>query len=307
MKTIVKLGVLTTVIVLSFYSCKQASEQEQDAVSEEVVTESIPSNEKALSANSSNPELPPRKFVRTADVKFKVKNVPHATYSIENATTKFGGFVTHSNLQSTVSETFKTKISQDSTLETTKFKVENNITIRVPNTKMDTVLQTISKQIAFLDYRVINADDVSLKMISNQLAQDRSHQHEKRLENDIDIKGKKLNQIVDAENQLNNQKESNDTKKIENLAMQDQVNFSTLTLQIYQPETLKQEMIVSEKSSTDYRSNIGFQIIESLKTGWFILETIIAFVLQLWSLLLIGFLAFFLYKKYNTKRSLKSI
>ncbi len=307
MKTIVKLGVLTTVIVLSFYSCKQASEQEQHAVSEEVVTESIPSNEKALTANSSNPELPPRKFVRTADVKFKVKNVPHATYAIENATTKFGGFVTHSNLQSTVSKTFKTKISQDSTLETTKFKVENNITIRVPNIKMDTVLNSISKQIGFLDYRVIKADDVSLKMVSNQLSQERISKHEKRLENDIDTKGKKLHQIVDAENQLASQKEANDSKKIENLAYQDQVNYSTLTLQIYQPETLKQEMVISEKSSTDFRPNIGFQIIESLKTGWFILETIIAFVLQLWSLLFIGCTVFFLYKRFGKKSVLKSI
>jgi Domain of unknown function (DUF4349) len=307
MKTIVKLGVLTTVTVLSFYSCKQASEQEQHAVSEEASTELNSSDSKSIASTNSTSQLPQRKFVRTADIKFKVKNVPQATYAIENTTAKFGGFVTQSNLQSTVSETFNTQINQDSTLETTKYKVENNITIRVPNTKMDTVLHTISKQIGFLDYRVIKADDVSLKMLSNQMTQDRSNQHEKRLENDIDTKGKKLHQIVDAENQLASQKEVNDIKKIENLAYQDQVNYSTLTLQIYQPETLKQEMVISEKSSTDFRPNIGFQILESLKTGWYILETIIAFVLQLWSLFLIGCIAFFLYKRFGKKIVLKSI
>ncbi len=307
MKTIVKFGVLTTVAVLTFYSCKQANYEKNDAVAEESMTESLYPNSKTTATSSSSPELPKRKFVRTADIKFKVKNVPQATYAIENTTTKFGGFVTQSNLQSTVSETFNTKISQDSTLETTKFKVENNITIRVPNTKMDTVLQTISKQIGFLDYRVIKADDVSLKMLSNQMTQDRSNHQEKRLENDIDTKGKKLNQIVDAENQLNTQKETNDNKKIENLTYQDQVNYSTLALQIYQPETLKQEMVISDKSSTDFRPNIGFQILESLKTGWFILESIIAFVLQLWSLILLVFIAFFMYRRFSKKSILKSI
>ena len=94
-----------------------------------------------------------RKFIRTADVKFKVKNVAKSTYAIEDATSKFGGFVTYTNLQSTINEEDKTKVSQDSTLVTTKYKVENNITIRVPNTKLDTVIKTIAKQIHFLDYR----------------------------------------------------------------------------------------------------------------------------------------------------------
>ena len=78
-----------------------------------------------------------------ADIKFKVKNVPKSTYAIEDATTKFGGFVTYTNLQSTISEKNETKVSQDSTLETTKYIVENNITIRVPNTRLDTVIKTI--------------------------------------------------------------------------------------------------------------------------------------------------------------------
>ena len=143
-----------------------------------------------------------RKFVRTADIKFKVKNVAKSTYAIEDATTKFGGFVTYTHLQSNVHSEDRTKVSQDSTLVTTKYKVDNNITIRVPNTKMDTVIKTIAKQIHFLDYRIIKANDVSLQMISNELAQKRSNSSEKRLENAIDSKGKKLNQVVKAEENL---------------------------------------------------------------------------------------------------------
>lgn len=289
MKTVLKMSAAVLLISIAI-SCK-------DRALESHVEEVSSSTEKAaVEKKDSN-----RKFIRTADIKFKVKNVPQATYAIENATVKFGGFVTYTNLQSTILDKSQTKISQDSTLETIKYNIENNITIRVPNTQLDTVIKTIAKQIDFLDFRVIKADDVSIQMLANKMAQNRSTNHEKRLETAIDNKGKKLNDITNAEDNLASQKEENDNKKLENLSLQDQVNFSTLTLQIYQREGIRHEMIADEKSIDSYRPHIGLQILEGLKTGWYILEAIIGFVVQLWSIIAIGILSVFLYKKYFKK------
>ena len=294
MKTITKLGLVTFAFAVTLYSCKQA-----EATAEEAVEENVKLEKSADTiANLVQKKDLNRKFIRTADIKFKVKNVPQSTYAIENTTAKFGGFVTYTNLQSDISEKTKTKISQDSTLETTKYNVENNITIRVPNTELDNILKTISKQIDFLDYRVIKADDVSLQILANQLAQNRSTSQEKRVQKAIDTKGKKLTTIIDAEENLNAKKEANDSKKLENLSLQDQVNFSTITLQIYQRETIKQEIVANEKM---HRQNIGSKIIDGLRTGWFMLEEIIAFIIQLWSLFLIGIICFLVYKKYLKK------
>ncbi len=290
--------VLTLLALGLVLSCKESASKENAAYMEEAVTDStsVISSSAAVENKNSN-----RKFVRTADVKFKVKNVAKSTYAIEDATTKFGGFVTYTNLQSNIHSEDRTKVSQDSTLVTTKYKVDNNITIRVPNTKMDTVIKTIAKQIHFLDYRIIKADDVSLQMLSNELAQKRSNSSEKRLENAIDSKGKKLNQVVKAEETLEAKKEQNDASKLQNLSLQDQVNFSTLTLNIYQDESIKQEMVANEKSINAYRPNIGLQIWDSVKTGWFILEHIVSFVVVLWPFVLIGFLGFLVYKKFLKK------
>ena len=294
MKTITKLGLVTFTFAVTLYSCKQA-----EATAEEAIPENVKLEKSADTiANLVQKKDLNRKFIRTADIKFKVKNVPQSTYAIENTTAKFGGFVTYTNLQSDISEKTKTKISQDSTLETTKYNVENNITIRVPNTQLDTILKTISKQIDFLDFRVIKADDVSLQMLANQLAQNRSASQEKRVQKAIDTKGKKLTAIIDAEENLNAKKEANDSKKLENLSLQDQVNFSTVTLQIYQRETIKQEIVANEKM---HRQNIGSKIIDGLRTGWYMLEEIIAFLIQLWSLFLIGIMCFLVYKKYLKK------
>lgn len=282
-------------------SCKQAQNENAEASSDkamEVVadTVSVISSSAAVQPKNSN-----RKFVRTADIKFKVKNVYKSTGIIEDATTKFGGFVTYTNLQSTINDEDRTKISPDSTLVTTKYTVDNNITIRVPNTRLDTVIKTIASQIGFLNYRVIKADDVTLQMLSNKLVQKRSTSTENRIAKDIDSKGKKLNQIMDAEDQLDAKKEANDTKTIENLSLNDQVNLSTVTLQIYQDQTIKQEMVANEKSINTYRPHIGLQVWDSIKTGWFVLENIISFVVVLWPFVLIGFLGFFGYNKWLKK------
>lgn len=292
-----KLTTICTIIFISVtLACKQSSEVEKNTISHNEST--ISDNENLTSSSAAIVDKKSsRKFVRTADIKFKVKNVATSTYAIEDATSKFGGFVTYTNLESNIFSEEKTKISPDSTLITTKYKVENNITIRVPNTKLDTVIKTIAKQIHFLNYRIIKADEVSLQMLSNEMEQKRSNSSEKRLENAIDSKGKKLKEITNAEENLNDKKEQYDASKLQKLSLNDQVDFSTITLNMYQEESISQEMIANEKSINSYRPNIGLQIIDSLKTGWFILENMISFIVLLWPILLFGFLGFLGYKK----------
>lgn len=288
--------VLALLIVILAISCKKAEASAETAYESKdiaVDTTNVTSSSAAVEPKNSD-----KKVIRTADIKFKVKNVANSTYAIENTANKFGGFVTYTNLQSTISDKNETKISQDSTLEITKYTVENNIVIRVPNIRLDTVIKTIVKQIDFLEYRIIKADDVSLQMLSNQMAQNRSSKQEKRLEKAIDTKGKKLNEVIAAEDNLDAKNEQNDNTKLENLSLQDQVNFSTLTLQIYQRETIKEEMIANAKT---YRQDFGSKILDGLISGWYVIEGIIAVVAQLWSVILIGIGGYFIFKKYFHK------
>ncbi|WP_291153479.1 DUF4349 domain-containing protein [Flavobacterium sp. UBA7680] len=297
MKTTAKLGLTALTIITLLFSCKKA-----DYDSGELADAKMAADTTAISSSAAVEQKDSKqKFIRTADIKFKVKNVVKSTYAIENAVQKFGGFVTYTNLQSNIHDQIKTKISQDSTLETTKYSVENNITIRVPNTRLDTIIKTIAKQIDFLDYRIIKADDVSIKLLANQLSQKRGAVNEKRVEKAIDSKGKKINDVMDAENTLANQKEENDNRIIENLSMQDQINFSTITLQLYQNETIKQEITAGEKDSAAYKPNLGIQIIDALKSGWYILQAILVFFVNLWPIILLIISGFFLYKKYYKK------
>jgi hypothetical protein len=299
MKHVSKIGLGLLLFGLAF-ACKQADSLENSSTETSAdstsVASTISSNAAVENKNSN------RKFVRTADLKFKVKNVAKSTYAIENIVARNGGFVTFTDLKSNINEKSETKISQDSTLETTRFTVDNTITLRVPNTQLDTVLKSMVKQVAFLDSRLIKADDVALQLLSNKMAQKRLSTHQKRLEKGIDTKGKKLNDITNAEDKVLGRETESDETILRNLSLEDQINFSTVTLYLYQRESVQQEMIANEKSINAYRPHIGFQIWDSLKTGWFMLEAIIAFIVQLWALILLAILGILAYRKFIKKQ-----
>ena len=297
MKHYSKMGIALLLLVLAI-ACKQsdASMEASSETAENKTTTNIISSNAVVDPKNSN-----RKFVRTADIKFKVKNVAKSTYAIEKIIATHGGFVTFTDLKSTINDSNTTKISQDSILETIKYTVDNSITFRVPNTSMDTVLRAMIKEIDFLDNRLIKADDVSLQMLSNKLTQKRLQKSQARLEKGIDSKGKILNQIVAAEDTVLNKDTDTDVVLLSTLSLEDQVNFSTVTLYLYQRETTKSEVLKNEKNVNAFRANIGLQIVDSLKTGWYMLEAIISFVVQLWSIILLIIIGFFIYRNYLKK------
>ncbi len=292
---------IKAIIIISFLaltiSCKKSEAVEESVL--DVAVDSAAAMEETISSSAAvvDPNSD-RKFVRTADLKFKVKNVVQSTNKIEDATIKFGGFVTQTTLQSSILSEDRNKVSSDSTLLVTKFLVENSITIRVPNTKLDTIIKTIAKQIEFLNHRIIKADDVTLQMLSNKMAQKRSQTAEERLANAIDKKGQKMDQIVDAENQLDQKKEQNDSSKLQNLSLEEQINFSTINIFIYQNNSVRQE-VVPNTEGIAYKPHLGIQLWESIKSGWHILEGLIIFLIRIWPLYLLWGLVYFGYKKYK--------
>lgn len=283
--------ILVITLSITLFSCApKAAEEAPAAGSREMVSST---------AAVDNKEDSTHKFVRTAELKFKVKSVVKSTYDIEDITARIGGFVTYTNLTSDAFSTETKDFSLDSSVIVTHFTVTNSIIIRVPNTKLDTTLKLISRNIVYLDSRVIKADDVALQLLSNNLTIRRSDKNEARLKNAIDNRGKKLNETTSAEELLLNKQEQADNARIANLSLKDQINFSTINLTIYQNEGVNYEKIAHEKKQ--YEPSFGYRILDSLSYGWTIFEEIIVFILNLWGLLLLGILGFLGYKLYVIK------
>ncbi|MFZ1228956.1 MAG: DUF4349 domain-containing protein [Saprospiraceae bacterium] len=240
-----------------------------------------------------------RKFIRTADLKFKVKDAIRSTYDIENITVRQGGFVKYTNLASTINYTTSTQIKVDSISESTFYTVNNKMKLRVPNFKLDTVLKEIARNIEFLDYRIIKADDVALNLMTNDLTQERNISNEERLRKAIDNKSGRLNDITNAEDNLESKQEKRDAAHIANLRLKDQINFSTINLVLYQRQDVKNEIIGSRKIIEEYKPGFGSKFLTTLMGGWMLLETLILFIAQFWALLLLASVLILLYKRFR--------
>lgn len=292
----------------------KAVEREQDKSSEKdgtyktVLTPPPPKSEtdqfiSPLSGSSSaaveNLKDTLHKFIRTADIKFKVENVEKTTYKIEDIVASHNGFVTLTSLTSHINNISKTQVSADSSAETTNFSVTNYITLRVPNTQLDTTLKDIAKLVGFLDYRLIKAEDVSLQLLANNLLQKRTAQHAQRLAKDIDANHKKLDESADAEDNLLARQEAADEATISNLSMAEQRQFSTVKLELYQPETIATTIVVSPKPLPTYQVSFAPRLWHSLQFGWNMLEDISLAIISCWVFILLGLIGYILYKKYT--------
>jgi hypothetical protein len=237
-----------------------------------------------------------RMFIRTSDLRFNVKSVIRSTYRIEDIAKIFGGFVTKTTLNSHINNTTVIPVSKDSSLETVYYTVENAIELRVPAVKLDTTLKTISRLVEFLDYRIIQAEDVTLDLLSKKLEQMRLADYQERLRRAIAAKGKKLNETSNAEENLLNRQEKADNAKIANLSIMDQILFSTIKVNIYQRQTLKRELIANDQNTEAYEPGFWTKVTEALKGGWYLLESFLIFLIRLWGLFLFGLLVFILYR-----------
>ncbi|MBK6522375.1 MAG: DUF4349 domain-containing protein [Sphingobacteriaceae bacterium] len=228
-----------------------------------------------------------KKFIRTADIKFKVKNVEKSTYKIEDIINHFDGFVINTNLNCRVNYTESHRIKEDSVLERKHFVVENSITFRVPKFLLDTTLKQIVSQIDFLDHRIITAEDVSFAALKNKMHQKRFGRYQKRITQATDRSGK-TNAVVNAENGLYEKEELADNSELNDMVLNDKVEYATVTMYIYQDEKVRNDMVFSQPHFDSYRPSFGSEFVKSLKFGWRLVEEIFLLIVKLWPIILIG-------------------
>ncbi|NVO03372.1 MAG: DUF4349 domain-containing protein [Bacteroidetes bacterium] len=234
-----------------------------------------------------------KKFIKTADLKFKVKNVLQATEKIEDVTTKYGGYLTYSNLENKNENIRTTELTKDSLLISKQIDVVNEIKLRVPNEKLDSFVRELNPLVVFLDYRVIKLDDVTHQFLSTQKKNARFQKYENRQLNNIDKKSSKLNETTNAEDNLFDRQNQADDQQIKALELADNVKYCNLNIQIYQKPVIVREVIANFDFITEKKQGFFSRAGESLMQGWTILEELILFLLKTWSFLLISLVTIF--------------
>lgn len=227
------------------------------------------------------------RFVRTADLRFRVKDVVHATLGIEDIVGRHGGWVAHTVLKSDPESTDVIPVSEDSSLEVSRYTLTNAITLRVPNEELDSTIRQIGQWVDLFDHRTIDAEDIRFQLLANSMAQRRARDHAGRLANAIDAQGKRLKETLPAEEALLANDEQRDQKIIDNLELMDRVAYSTVRLDIFQRSLTRKELVPNQVNIDAYRPSLGQRLSGSFIAGWELLEAMINGLLRIWPLVLL--------------------
>lgn len=238
-----------------------------------------------------------RSFVRKADMSFKVKDVRTATFDIERIVNSNRGYVTTSDLESTINYKNSVRISKDSMEDMIHYTVQTNMIMRIPNSELDKTLTEIAALVDYLDYRRIHAEDITAQFQDAALTDKRYAEHKKRLEKAIDQTGKKLDQVTAAENDLLEKQQSADDSKISASELSYDVKYSTVSINIYQKETTRKEVYAYSAPVEPFQPNFGSKLISAAGTGAVAMGEILLFFIKIWPVAVILIVFFFLFKK----------
>lgn len=274
--------------VFFFFSCAPSAEEKSKAERPYyAMADSVSMPASAAAIDNTSSKAQEHVFLRTADLKFSVKDVRQSTAAIEHIVRSNDGFITYTNLSGSKSEGGYTRISKDSAMRINNITVTNEITLRVPNENLDSTLIAINREVNFMDSRLIKADDVKLQLLAAKLATKRNREHLKKLDKVIDQQGKKLNQTMDALANRNNEGLLNDTEELRLLELNDQVNYSTVKLFIYQSEKQEYKKVAFVPAIEPYTPSFGDKLKTASLSGLEILEGIALFFVTVWPFILL--------------------
>lgn len=241
-----------------------------------------------------------KKFIKTAEFRFKVKNVEKATQKIEKLAILLGGYVQQSQIKSNYISGRTIELSKDSMLTVFEYYVSNQLVVRVPNIYFDSVLNEISNLYIYLDFRDIKTEDVSTTFLRNKLKAEKKAEYEKRIQKASDQGQRRLDDIVEAERVASDMADIVIDKKIENYNLQDRIDFSTLTLDVYQANSVFEEKVVNT-TLQEYQPNFWQRAWEAIQTGWFAILTVLIALLYLWPLYLLAIIIYYAIKFFRKK------
>lgn len=234
-------------------------------------------------------------FIRTANLKFKTKNVVQSSFEIEDIVAAQDGYIQHSKIQGEVQREELVRFSKDSAWKITQFVTVNHLTARVPVAKLDAALKAMRPLVAYLDYRIVDAQNIGFDLFYNQLKQGRIAAYSQKSE-----QFSSKDQAEMSDQVLQRQMESDDAL-VENMRQMDRIRFSTVDIYMYQNSEIRKEKVVIYNEVESYQTPFGTEFLESLSDGWRVIQVLVLLLVKAWSILLILFAGWFIYKSRRTK------
>ena len=279
----------------------QARMQEKgDEALEDASAEPSVSSEQLVSGATSYVDAQ-RKFIRTANADFRVRDVYESAIAIENIVAKLDGFVVNNQLGANVDRVNRYSTGNGKLMELAEYTVRGNLTVRVPSDKTQDFLRAMVSQIEFLDQRHFEARDVQFELLRKQLEFLRNQEAQKQLGDLSTSPGKIADKAAIISGQ-NNTKAVRDEAAVLQKEVEDKVAFSTISLSLYQlSKVRKTEMDDVDAIAKAIRPGFFSRLFIAFSTGWYGLLDIVIELFTLWPLWLAAGLGIFAIKRYRNR------
>lgn len=268
----IKLKIIAVIILVVFASsCKSESAKEKIALDNVEVTENYNAvkNEEEVSSvkkqtnKDVNDVIENLKIIKSANVKYKVKNVKMATKRVAKIVKQLNGYVS------------------DQRFENTNYKIENRFTIKVPQSQFDVMLDSLGAVAEFIDYENITSDDVTEEYVDLQSRIKTKESVKQRYEDILRSKASKVKDILDAEEKIGLIQEEIESAKGRLNYLSNKVSFGTIQVDLYETVNYKEE-------PTSYKRTFLSKTKEGFSFGLNLVESIFLGIVYLWPLLLIS-------------------
>jgi hypothetical protein len=219
------------------------------------------------------------KLIKTADMSFKVKNVQQTADSICHITAKLDGMVVHHQMGSSIERSEDIRLGNDSVMRVSAFNTTADMTVKIPSEKLEDFMIHVSHMGLYVTSSKVDIEDKSLDYLSAKL------KLKSRREMVAQQKAGKI-KIKDPEAVLWLKDDMIDGI-ITNQKIDAAVNFSVVSLNFYQSNTIYKERIANDDPSA-YKMPFFNRLLMALSNGWHLFVELLIGMANLWVLILAG-------------------
>jgi hypothetical protein len=238
-----------------------------------------------------------RKLIKTVNYDFKVVAVEKTAYEIDAIVKQMNGYATNATLKNEVVNEQTFPYSKDSLLQVSTYNTTNNMTIYVPAPLLDSMMQLIQQKIGFLNSRDINVDDVSLKMMENQMDINTQNKYTTKMQSQVDKGHNKLSQVDSVQKNILWADLQGNTTVVDNIRMNDRVKYSQVNINLSQNTMIKKTVIPNTNIMLLYKPSFINRAQEAVENGFETCLDLIVGVLNIWFVFVLMFLVWLAIKK----------
>ncbi|HYD21911.1 MAG TPA: DUF4349 domain-containing protein [Flavipsychrobacter sp.] len=235
---------------------------------------------------------PSRKMIRTADLHCRVDDVFAASTQLESLVKASGGIVEESKMTNQSTGSRNIYHTADSIKKVEVYTSTAHLVLRVPVAALDTVLKTIPAISTFVESRTLAQEDVTLRYLNNSL------KNEVRTDTrDPMALAKKSGEAIEAAEYLAGTNERSIDRRIENLQLLDEVNYTTITVDLHQPERVNTAVVINADRLTEIA--YGIQLMLAFSKGWQAIKGLFVVMITLWPLWIVAVTALLAYRRFR--------